>query len=136
MAKRILFSLLACLIAFVPASSQQIKRTDAIKPSGDNAEVAFAKRAKLDINALTNESSSLIPEFGVKGIGENVIIWSENFNDGNISDWTIEKESDDNVWKLKKMTGSYSFTEIDLSDKFSLHIDGHYRLPKETTAAI
>ncbi len=82
------------------------------------------------------ESNGLNAFFVISSDSEE-IYWSENFDD-NIDAWTIESTNAETTnWELTQdEKGNNDFSSIYPGNVASLHLDAHYRLPKETASAI
>lgn len=82
-------------------------------------------------------ANGLTADFSVQDGASQLTAWSESFDSGSLSEWTMDNGEGGNVtFTLTQTTGNKAFSAINPDDKMSLHIDGPYSIVRRTIGTL
>lgn len=124
---------LMILVAALTAAGTSFAQTPLLKAGHTMHKAPIVRTMGKQALHVTDNSPNVHADFTVKGDSEaNTTVWSENFNNGKPSDWTLENGKMTS-WTITKTSGDKAFSKYDPDDAGSLYIDGDYRVYNRET---
>lgn len=124
---------LMIIVAALTAAGTSFAQTPLLKAGHTMHKAPIVRTMGKQALHVTDNSPNVHADFTVKGDSEaNTTVWSENFNNGKPSDWTLENGKMTS-WTITKTSGDKAFSKYDPDDAGSLYIDGDYRVYNRET---